>query len=508
MKKSHTLTGKIKDRLRIIGLSAFFISCFQINPLGAQQTSGYELKIKAKGYDKGTVYLANYFGDKQYYADTTELDKNGWAVFKGSKPLPGGIYMAVFPGLRYFEFIFTEPRFSMETDSTDFVNNMKVKGSKENELFFQYLAFINQKSRAMRPLQEEFKKLNEDPASKEQAEELRKKLIDLDNEVKNYRLDFIEKNKGTFVAKMFQAMQEPEYPEPPLLPDGKRDSLYAFRYFKNHYWDGFDFTDDRLVRTPIYHNKLKKYFNQLVVQVPDSINREADTIIARIGNAREMYKYTVHYITSTFEKSNIMGMDAVFVHMGLNYYIDGKAFWLDSANMKKFEERVRTLEPLIIGKTAHNLSLVDTSGKKWIKLHDVKADFTILAFWDPDCGHCKKEMPKLNDFYKAYRKSGVEVYAVSSHEDDKWRAFLKEQGFGFINVAVPQKVYTEQNYTNEIVLTGLTDVKSLNYHSHFDIYSTPVIYLLDKDKRILAKRIDVENLEKLIEFERNKKKDK
>lgn len=469
------------------------------------QENGYEIKIKVAGYDKGTVYLANYFGDKQYYSDTTEIDKTGWAVFKKNKKLQGGIYLAVFPGMKYFEFIFTEPKFTLETDSTKMVKNMKVKGSKENELFYQYLNYINDKSKEMQPLQDKLKVLQEN--NKEEAEKIKAQLIAMDNEVKNYRLQFIEANKGTFVSKMFQAMSEPDMPEVPTLADGSKDSIYPFQYFKNHFWDGFDFSDDRLVRTPVFHNKLKKYFSQLVVQIPDSINKDADWLIEKIGNSKELFKYTVHYITNTYEKSNIMGMDAVFVHMGLNYYLTGKAFWMDSTNMKKFEERVKTLEPLLIGKTVHNISLVDITGKNWIKLHDVKADYTVLAFWDPDCGHCKKEIPKLAEYYNTVKnkKISIKVYAVSSHEDDKWREFVKEKKLDFINVAVPVKVFSDQNYTNEIVLTGVTDVKSLNYHTTFDIYSTPVIYLLDKDKKIIAKRLDVENIEKLIEFDSKKK---
>lgn len=478
----------------------FLITAFVFNAY--PQDKGYDIKIKVNGYNKGTVYLANYFGDKQYYADTSEIDKTGWATFKKSKPLLGGIYMAVFPGMKYFEFIFTEPKFTMETDTFDMVKNMKIKGSKENELFFQYLHFINNQSKEMQPLQEKLKAIQE--TNPLEADKIKEQLIAMDNEVKKYRLQFIENNKGTFVAKMFRAMSEPDTPEMPTLPDGTKDSSFPFRYFKTHYWDGFDFSDDRLVRTPVFHNKLKKYFSQLVVQVPDSINKEADWLIEKIGNSKELFKYTVHYITNTYEKSNIMGMDAVFVHMGLNYYLTGKAFWMDSLNLKKFEERVKTLEPLLIGKTAHNISLIDITGKNWVKLHDIKAEFTILAFWDPDCGHCKKEIPKLAEYYNTVKHKNIKVYAVSSHEDEKWREFVKEKQLDFINVAVPAKVFSDQNYTNEIVLSGLTDTKSLNYHNTFDIYSTPVIYLLDKDKKIIAKRLDVENLEKLIEFEYKK----
>jgi hypothetical protein len=57
----------------------------------------------------------------------------------------------------------------------------------------------------------------------------------------------------------------------------------------------------------------------------------------------------------------------------------------------------------------------------------------------------------------------------------------------------------------ELVLSGKTDVQSLNYHKTYDIYSTPQIYVLDKNKKIIAKRLDTDLVKKVLENEWKKK---
>ena len=65
------------------------------------------------------------------------------------------------------------------------------------------------------------------------------------------------------------------------IQNTKADSIAAYRYFKDHFWDGVNFWDDRFARTPsgLFEEKLDKYFNQLVVPHPDSVNKEIDWML-------------------------------------------------------------------------------------------------------------------------------------------------------------------------------------------------------------------------------------
>ncbi len=449
------------------------------------------MRFLVKGLKEGvTCVLANYYGDKQYIKDSAKVDAKGFVTFKGEDKLPQGIYLFVPPDKKYFDFVVDEKQtFVIETDTIDYIKNMKVKGSDENKFFYEYQQFMSAKQKQIEPIREQFKihKANADSAKL-----LQQQMVDIDTEVKNYKNNFIKNNPKTFVAKLFKAMEEPEVPEAPILPNGRKDSTFAFRYYKAHYFDNMDFTDDRMLRTPIFHAHIKQYFDRMTAQIPDSINVEADYVIAKTKPNHEMFKYMVWWITLTYESSKIMGMDAVFVHMVEQYYVTKQADWLDSAQYAKISERAAILKPLLIGKYAPSINMVDSLARR-ISLYDVKAKYTVVIFWDHGCGHCKKEVPKLYDVYKTKLKAkGVEVFAIETeNKPDEWKKFIIEHHLDWINVFEPD------DYNRAVT------------KKFYDIYSTPVIYLLDENKIIRAKRIEADQIGDIIDMlEKEKEKKK
>lgn len=436
----------------------------------------YELKFTVKGLSNATVKLAYYFGDKQYVRDSVTTDATGKFVFTGQETLPGGVYMIVIPGNKYFEVILdTEQKFSGETDTLDLIQSMKIKGSTDNEQFYEYLKWIAAKGKQLESIRKEL----EVATNESEKQKLRDKQVALDKEVKAYKTNYMQANPQRLLSKIFNATNEPEIPEAPVLANGRKDSTFTYRYYKAHFFDNIDMKDDRLLRSPIMGNKLKQYTEKLTPQIPDSINAMADYLIGLTEPTSDMFKYLVYWITNTYEKSNIMGMDAVFVYMAKNYYLNGKAYWVEDAQLDKVKERVDALEPCLIGKVARNVRMFKPDFTQ-VSLHDVKADFTIVYFWDPSCGHCKKVTPKLQEFYsKSSKELSIEVFAVYIEADTtEWFKFIREKDLKWLNVAD---------------LTGVT-----NFRKYYDIYSTPVIYLLDKNKKIIGKRMDVEAIEEFI----------
>lgn len=434
--------------------------------------SGYKINIKITGVKDTVCYLAHYYGDSNSLKDTARIDSQGKGVFEGQEALPGGIYLVVLPSKKYFEvMIDKEQNFSLETDTVNLVQNMKVKDSKENQLFYDYLHFIEKKHKEITPLRDSLTAVK---GNKEKEDDLRKKIGAIDKEVKDYKLNFIKEHPETFGAVVFKAMQEPEVPE---NPDPK-DSTFAYRYFKSHFWDNIDFSDERLIRTPLLFNKIKQYLDQLTVQHPDSIIKSIDVIVPKAKANQEIFKVVVAKLTYQYESSKIMGMDAVFVHLGKNYYTKDQAYWVTPEQLKKIQDRVDILDKLTIGKKIPPVVMPDTLGKAQV-LHNVKAQYTILYFWEHTCSHCKKETPKLLEYYHTVKDKGVEIFAVeTSTNKAEWKQFIKEHKLDWINVQ-------DTEYR-----TG--------YKKTFDIYSTPVIYVLDADKKIIAKRIDTETLENML----------
>jgi thiol-disulfide isomerase/thioredoxin len=457
---------------KVLGLIAFLFAITNVYADG-----GYELKLTIKGVKNEMCQLAYYFGDKQYIKDSARTDAKGLVIFKGTETLPGGIYLAVTPARKYFEMLIDkEQHFSMETDTSDFIATMKVKSSKDNELFYSYLQWISNKGKQMETLKKE---LDAAKGNETKTKEIRDRQIEIDTEVKAYKIKFADENPNRLLSKIFLAGWEPEIPEVPLLENGKKDSTFAYRYFKGHYFDKLDMKDDRLLRSPVFASKIKQYIEKLTPQIPDSINAAAARMIDMTDENGEIFKYLVYYITNTYEKSDIMGMDAVFVYMAKKYYLSGKAYWIDDTQKEKIRERVIALEPCLLGVKATNITLLKDDFHP-VSLYDIKNKYTILYFWDPSCGHCQKVTPKLSEFYNTKAKDlDLEIIGVYIEADTtEWFKYIKEKELKWINAAD---------------LLG-----KANFRKYYDIYSTPVIYLMDKNKKLIAKRIDVENLEDFI----------
>ena len=287
-------------------------------------SGGYEIKVHIKGLKDTAIYLGNHYGEKQYVRDTVKLDHDGWATFRGNEELPGGIYLIVLPGKTYFEILVNEQKFTIETDTIDNVQNMKVTGSIENKLFNDHQKYIVEKTKITQTIKA---RMDANKDNKDSTLILRKLISDLDIEVKSYRLKILSDYPKTFMAKIINTMQEPEVPEAPRDDKGNiTDSSFQFRYYKSHYLDYVDFSDERLLRTPILQNKIKTYTQQLTVPMPDSIISSIDTIIGKSMANKEMFKYFVATLANYYETSNIMGYDKVFVHIAEKYSCPMKHF--------------------------------------------------------------------------------------------------------------------------------------------------------------------------------------
>lgn len=453
--------------------------CLSASGNRALADEGYELRFKIIGLKDSLVHIANYYGEKQYLKDSAYADANGNILFKGTESLPGGIYLFVFPNKTYFEFLIDkEQKFSLECQLGNVIETMKIKGSNDNILFYEYLKFIQDRSKEVEPLKAE-RKIRTD--NHQPTDSLDEKIKGIDKRVIDFKTDFIKTHPDCILSAIFKGSQDPEVPELPIKADGSRDSAFAYYYYRDHYFDNLDLSDERLLRSPIYHNKLQYFTKNLMIQIPDSIIPQADKLVNAASKNKETFKYMVWYLTNTYETSNIMGMDQVFVHLVKNYYTKEKAYWVDETTLYKINDRARILEPILLGKKVKNLILTDSSGV-YQALYNVNTPYTILYFWDPDCGHCKKATPKVKAYYDKVKSKGVQVFAVCTEvEMDKWKNYIKENKLDWINVADPKL----QN----------------NFREEFDIKTTPQIFILDKDKKILAKKIDEETLEKIMDKE-------
>ncbi len=466
---------KITVRIIEYALFSFFIFCGHIS---LSKDTGYKIIVSITGSEDSVLYLAHYYGDNTYLDDTAFL-KKGKFVFKGDSLLHGGIYIvAGQKNNRYFELIVDkEQHFSASTNASDIVKNISFKNSEDNTLFYNYIKFNTSKHQEIERLRRKLSSYSNNPDS---VRIISKQIDIINQQLGEYKLEFIKKHPDSFISALFNAMWEPEPENIPILENGREDSIYVYQYYKTHYWDRFNLTDDRLLHTPLYASKLKRYFEQVLYQNPDTIIREADIIIKKTEPNREMFKYTVWWLTYKFETSKIMGFDEIFVHMVDKYYATGKAFWADSSIVESITKRANALRPILLGKMAPEMILLDTSGS-FTSLQHINAAYLIVLFYEYGCGHCQKEIKEMKKWVDSVDYD-LKVFAVDTDTSiAKWKKFIKDY-----------------KITDWINVNGTRSVTP-DYHDLYDVNMTPTIFLLDDKKKIIAKKLKTEQLRPFLE---------
>lgn len=431
----------------------------------------YEIKVTLKGAESDTVLLGYHYGDKQMLRDSLVLDDKGQGVFKGDSLLQHGVYLIISPTKKFFELIISDDQqFEISSDTSNLSGSVKVKGSKENEVFYDYISYLNM----IRKEAESLKKQMVEETDQVKKDAMNAELQTMDAKIRDKRTEIYTKNPDFLSAAVLRANDEPIIPEPPILADGSIDSTFRVRYFREHYFDSVDFGKKGLVRSPVLHRKMTYFLDKLTYPVVDSVKNACDYLIDLGRQDEDVFKYVTMFTLNKYAASKIMGMDAVYVYLVEKYYLTGEADWVDDASLYRMTERVKTLKPILIGEPCPPLALTDRDGHV-IDMLSLPEEYIVLMFWDPDCGHCKKSMPDLLKFYKEYHDQGVELYAVATeHEEEKWLKYLDGNEQPWINVA-------DFKFRN-------------NFREVFDVRGTPRIFVMDKERNIIAKQIGAKYL--------------
>lgn len=452
--------------------------------------SGYQIKVTLKPYNKGYLYLGHHFGSRQYIIDSAAINANSEAIFTGKEKLFGGVYMVIFPQKNgWFEMLIDKQQhFSVSADTTDIIGKTVFVNSSDNAQFQEYQKMAQEKGKTVAALQN---RLKENPGSPDSTK-WKTQMTALNNEMQNYREAFMKAHPNHLLTAIFHTLQEPQVPEAAQHPGGEYDSLFAYQYYKQHYWDGVSFTDERLIRTPVFEPKLQRYFNNVLQQQPDTLSKAADKILDASESNKEMFKFLLSTLTEKYINPAYMGQDAVFVNLFERYYAPGKAdYWMSEKYRKAVFDRAYSVMANLIGETAADLNMVDSSGKP-TPLYSIKAPYVVICFWDPTCGHCQKEVPQLDSLYQyKWKEQGVRVYGVMTDGGkEAWLKFIREHNLkGWTHVYQLPKVREAEYASNKP-----------GYKQLYDVYQTPVLYLLDKDKKIIAKKLNHEQLDELLQI--------
>lgn len=439
---------------------------------------GHEIKVTLDGFDRNVLYLAYHLGDKQYIKDTTYRDPDGTFTFtRKDEKLESGMYMIVIPPENNFMellMVESEQYFSISASVVDLVGTAKFEGNADdNRLFYEYLNFLN----TQRTKAESLNTRKESSTDQLEIKTLTSEQEDLNELVTYYQSRLINDNPNSLTTAIIKASLPLNYSG---LEDQSNNSKW--RFTQEHWFDNINLKDERLLNTPLLVQKVDYFIDKLYMQRPEIVILATDKVLSLMNTNGEIFKFFLIRFLNKYAKSDIVGMDAVYVHLALNYYAKGLAPWTETAQLNKIVDNANALEPLLIGKTAPNLALQTKDGYT-VNLHDLNGEYTVVYFWKSNCENCKKNDPDLETFFQAYKDKGVKISAICTNTNyeaqDCWDYIEKKNYNEWIHLGNP-------NNDNDI-------------WKAYNVTSTPMIYLLDRDKKILSKRISAKQLSEVMD---------
>lgn len=478
-------------------LSLLVCACFAF-------AQGYHLTIQYKPVENGYLYLGYYFGDKKYIQDSAILQPNGQAVFAGTEKLTGGLYLIADPEKKkFFDLLIDkEQDFQLSIDTGSFTIT-RISGSAENNFLEEYKKATNRFFQNYQNWQTELTLAK----TKKDSTALQQKMNQATIASQQWRDSFALANPDSYLSLLFHLMKEPAYNITGAKT--KQDSILAFYAYKKQYWQNISFADERLLRTPMFEQRLNRYMETVVFRHPDSIKAEIDKIILYSRSNKMMFRYFINRFTNEYMNPKYMGLDVVFLHLFEKYYVTNQVDWLEQKDHDLVFNRAYSLMGNILGEPAAELNLLDTSDRK-VNLYGIQSPYTLVVFWDPDCSHCREQVPKLDSLYRnRWKRDGVKMVGVLTDTvktdlskmplvKSNWTKYIREhQLVGWIHLYQTPQMKDAEARAN---IPG--------FRQTYDVYQTPTIYLLDEQKRIVAKKINPEQVDEFLEFKQKNKSPK
>ena len=461
-----------------------------LSPVVAWAAGGLNLAVSAPDLKDSEIYLGQYYMGKLYSKDSIRLDAAGKGKFVSEEAMPEGLYVIYFNDSQYFDVMLGgDQNITVTVDTVDLPHRLSFGGADETKAFYDYTIFLMDKQKENVALMNRRKEVTEkEPVDSAALRPIEEQARKLNEEVQERQRFLMDHYKDGMLGLFVRGLTHPEIPEVKAPagaanPDSVERAL-RYGFVRDHYLDNLDLSDERTFRTPYIRNTLDTYVNRLLVQRYDSIIPPVMRLVERSRGDEHCFQNVANYFLDYSIKSTMMGLDRLLVEMGYKYYLSGLATWADSSLRANIEKEIAKIENSLVGMQAHNIALCDTAGH-YRSLYDMGgSQITILFFYEPGCGHCKKATPLARDFYEKFKDDPrINLIACYLLEDEKeWKDFIKE--------------YHTECFTN------VWDPRRTSYYWHwFDTSSTPMIYVMDADHRIFAKKVDVESLEMIAKYE-------
>ena len=441
---------------------------------------GYKITFIADGNTDSVLYMGHFHAQYRYFCDTAVALGKGRFVFEGKTDLKPGLYYLTNNKDRYVQFVVynESQRFTLHTDDSNWKLRMTVKGSNQNEVFFNF-------HRAEEVIFQDMEEARRTLDSVTFATQERQKYI---TRLDSLRMEVINKYPEHLISRMMMATKDITVPrkheDGTAMTDRER-----YDWQMAHYFDNIPLNEPFIIRTPsdVFYKRVMDYVDVYMKgMAPEMICPLLDSMIDRAEPAQEVYRWLILNMTDHFLKSRVMVYDEVYVHLVQRYFATGKVVGLSPSIIDEQVTQANKWERLLVGKVAPELILFDTMHNPH-SLHHMPGRYTLLLFWSPTCGHCREIVPAVYKVFEEYADSlQVSAFAILSEPDDqtvvKWKKFLEEHSI---------------NSPWWVNLNGAE--ANVDWREVYDITSTPQIYLIDNaDHKFVAKKLNAEILSTIL----------
>jgi len=422
------------------------------------------------GLPEDMVYLADFYGDQHKIIDSTGTNLSG--AFELS--LAGkekGFYRLIFANQKFIDFIYNNESVSFTSNVTNPIENIAFISSVENLLWYDYIFHKEEnqyKLELLNPL------LIYYPKNANFYADIRTEYIAVQDDFEEYVQSLIDMNTMTFAAQVITI-------DKPYQVDMDMPLNEQNEHIKAHYFDNITLDDPALLRSGVISSKIIGYLALFrdpafsKEEQEDNFIQAIDTILSHTMDDEDIYNFSLQYLIDGF---NLYGFDKVITHIA-EHYQPAEAC-IHDGEKNELVKRMENIKKLAIGKQAPDIDIRDSQNQHFI-LSAAETDYTLIVFWASWCTHCQQLMPGLKEIYSNEAEKRFEIITVSV--DTSLSAY---------NKAIAEGQYKWINYSNKL---GWDSKPAIDY----SIYATPTMFLVDRDRKILSKPMDLRDLKKALE---------
>ncbi|MDO3693982.1 thioredoxin-like domain-containing protein [Wenyingzhuangia sp. chi5] len=374
--------------------------------------------------------------------------------------LPAGNYRALYQNIKtgYVDFIYNNENVKFSVDSKKGQPSVSYLESRENQLLLAYNYNISQLQYKLDSTQLAY--FSKPTTNVAKYQEIKYKI----DGAQDYYEDLA---KNDYCLGLIKATKRYNAPLPFTLPEEYLENIIT------HFFDYIDFQDPTLRNSMFIKSRLKDYVFYLhqtddVVQQNELYIEAVKEILDKTTD--DVFKEEVlrFFIPEFIKKENNKVLTAI-----VSLYKQLPVAVQDKKLIEETDKKAR----VIIGAIAPDIRISETE-----TLHTLKGtNKYLIVFWSSTCSHCSVELPKVKEII--ILKPDITVVAVGLEDEgtkENWSTIVEEH---------------MKDWKNVIALGKWESKEAVSY----DVNATPTYFILNKDKRIIAKPNGFKVLKEILE---------